>query len=114
MADYVKHQFEGSISEKDVEQNLLILQSVPKNVRRVKKLDNFVKPIMGQSTQILNQDATTEKFQQKILVVMRPLSRLWKKSEDIKNALDGTMSVLLEDHIKLIEQTVLLLDQASN
>ena len=69
---------------------------------------------MGQSRQILNQDATTEKFQQKILVVMRPLSRLWKKSEDIKNALDGTMSVLLENHIKLTEQAVLLLDQASN
>ena len=114
MADYVKHQFEWSISEKDVERNLLILQPVPENVRRVKKLDNFVKPIMGQSTQILNQDATTEKFQQKILVVMKPLTRLWKKLEDIKNALDGTVSVLVEDHIKLIEQAVLLLDQASN
>ena len=34
--------------------------------------------------------------------------------EDIKNAPDDTVPVLAEDHIKLIEQTVLLLGQASN
>ena len=34
--------------------------------------------------------------------------------EDIKNAPDDTVPVPVEDHIKLIEQTVLLLGQASN
>ena len=69
---------------------------------------------MGQSAQVLNQDATMEKFQQKILDVLGPLSRLWKGLEDIKNAPDDTVPVPVEDHIKLIEQTVLLLGQASN
>ena len=55
-----------------------------------------------------------EKFQQKILDVLGPLSRLWKGLEDIKNAPDDTVPVPAEDHIKLIEQTVLLLGQASN
>ena len=49
MTDYVNHQFECFILEKDVEENLLILQPVPKNVRGVKKLDNFVKSIMGRA-----------------------------------------------------------------
>ena len=49
MAGYVNHQFEIFIPEKDVEENLLILQPVPVNVRGVKKLDNFVKSVMGQS-----------------------------------------------------------------
>ena len=69
---------------------------------------------MGQSVQVLNQDATMEKFQQKILDVLGPLSKLWKGLEDIKNAPDDTVPVPAEDHIKLIEQTVLLLGQASN
>ena len=54
MADYVNHQFEYFIPEKDVEENLLIQQPVPENVRGVKKLDDFVKSVMGQSAQVLN------------------------------------------------------------
>ena len=36
MADYIKHQFDCFIREKDVEENLLILQQVHENVRGVK------------------------------------------------------------------------------
>ena len=78
MADYVNHQFEYFIPEKDVIENLLILQLVPENVRGVKKLDNFVKSIMGQRAQVLNQDVIMEKIQQKNLYVLGALSRLWK------------------------------------
>ena len=69
---------------------------------------------MGQSTQILNQGTTMEIFQQKILDLLRPLSRSWKGQEDIKSAPEDTAPVLVEDHIELIEQTVLLLGQAPN
>ena len=55
-----------------------------------------------------------EKFQLKILDVLWSLSRFWKGLEDIKNAPDFTVSVLVEDHINLVEQTLLLLGQASN
>ena len=94
MADYVNHQSEWFILEKYVEENLL-----PENVRGVKKLDGFVKSIMGQSAQILNQETTIEKFQQEILDVLGPLSRLRKGLEDIKNAPDDTVPVPVEDHI---------------
>ena len=114
MADYANHQFESFISEKNAEENILILQHVAENVRGVKKLDDFVKFIMKQSAQVLNQNATMEKFQLKILDVLWSLSRLWKGLEDIKNAPDFTVSVLVEDHINLVEQTLLLLGQASN
>ena len=39
---------------------------------------------------------------------------LWKRIEDIKNAPNDTVPVLAEDHIKLTEQAVLRLGQASN
>ena len=54
------------------------------------------------------------KFQQKILDVLGPLSRPSKGLEKIKKAPDDTISVSIENHIKLIEQTVLLPAQASN
>ena len=50
-----------------------------------------------------------EKIQQKFLNVLGPLSRLKKELDDIKNSPDDTVSVPVEDHIKLNEKTVLLL-----
>ena len=43
MTGYVNHQFKYFIPEKHAEENLLVLQPVPENVRGVKKLDDFVK-----------------------------------------------------------------------
>ena len=48
------------------------------SLRMSKKLDDFVKSIIAQSAQVLNQGKTMEKFQQQILDVIGPLSRLWK------------------------------------
>ena len=94
--------------------NLLILQPVPENVKGVKKLDDFVKSIMGKSTQVLNQDATIEIFQQRLLDAMEPLSRLRKGLEDIKNTPDDVVPVPVEDHIDFIQQKFFLLNQASD
>ena len=69
---------------------------------------------MGHSAQVLIQHATMDKFQKKTLYVLGPFSSLWKGLEDIKNAPDDTVPVLVGDHIKLIEQAVLLLGQVSN
>ena len=58
-------------------------EPVPVNVGGAKKLDDFSKSIMGQGEQVLNQDATMKKFQQKILDVLGFLFSLWKELEDI-------------------------------
>ena len=58
---------------------------------------------MGQSAQVLNQNTTMEKSQQKILDIIGPRSRSWKGLEDIKNTPNDIVSVPVEDHIKLIE-----------
>ena len=54
MVDCVHHKFECFILEKDVEENLMILLLISENVRGVKKLDDFVNSIMGQSAEVLN------------------------------------------------------------
>ena len=66
MADYVNYQFECFIPEKDVEENLLVLQPVPENVRCVKKLSDIVKSIIGQSKKYLEvKDRFTPKKRSK-------------------------------------------------
>ena len=55
-----------------------------------------------------------EKFQQKVLDIMGPFSRLRKSLEDIKRAPNDTVAVPTAEHIRLVEQTVLLIGPASN
>ena len=62
MPDYVKHQFECFIPEKDVEANLLILQPVHENVRDVKKLNDFSKHIMGKMEELEKIDPRSGNF----------------------------------------------------
>ena len=69
---------------------------------------------MGKSAQVLNQDATMEIFQKRLLDAMEPLSRLWKGLEDIKNTPDDVVPVPVEDHINFIRQKFFLLNQASD
>ena len=80
MADYVNHQSECFIAENNVGETFIILQPVRENERYVKKLENFVNFIMRQSAQVLDQNSTMEKFQQKTLDVMGFLYRLWVKN----------------------------------
>ena len=68
---------------------------------------------MGQSRLVLNQDTRVKKVYQNFLDVMRPLFILWKGMEDIKYASNDTEPVLVEDHIKLIEQAVFIVGPAS-
>ena len=69
MVDYTNHQFKCFIPQKNVEHNLPILQTISKDVRSVKKLDDFVIHY-GEERTSFNQDTNMEKFQQKILNVM--------------------------------------------
>ena len=43
MLDYVNHQFNCIISDKDADENFIIFQPVPENFRSLKKLVDFLK-----------------------------------------------------------------------
>ena len=62
----------------------------------------------------MTSDYQMERFQGQILEVMGPLSRLWKKLEDIRKAPpDGTVEVPVDKFITLVEHVILLLGQPS-
>ena len=54
-----------------------------------------------------------EKFQEKNIQVMGPLSRLWKWLEDVRNESSEAVEVPVDTFATMIEQTTLLLGQAS-
>ena len=88
MTDYANLHFKYYIPDKDNNEKILTENPVPSNLQEVPVLDDFVKTLLVSQT-VITTDHQMEKFQEKILQVMGPLSRL------------------------LIEQTTLLLGQAS-
>ena len=85
---------------------------VPSNLQEVPVLDDFVKILLVSQTVIMT-DHQMERFQEKILQVMDPLSRLWKGLEDVRNESSEAVEVPVDAFATLIEQTTLLLGQAS-
>ena len=82
MADYVNLHFKNYIPDKDINKKVLTQNPALSNLQEVPALDDFVKTLLVSQTAITT-DHQIEKFQEKILQDMGPLSRLWKGLEDL-------------------------------
>ena len=76
--------FKNYIPDKDINKKILTENPVPSNLQEVPVLDDFVKTLLVSQT-VITTDHQMEKFQEKILQVMGPLSRLWKGLVDVRN-----------------------------
>ena len=76
MTDYTNRQFDMYIPDGDIEENVLQHHLVPSIILEVKAADNFLQSILMQSSAVLNQESSMERFQQKLCRVMSPLSIL--------------------------------------
>ena len=85
---------------------------VPSNLQEVPVLDDFVKTLLVSQT-VITTDHQMEKLQEKIMQVMGLLSRLWKGLEDVRNKTSEAVERPIDIFATLIEQTTLLLVQAS-
>ena len=112
MADYANLPFKNHIPDKDINEKIFTENPVPSNLQVVLALDDFVKTLLVSQT-VITTDHQMEKFQEKILQVMGPLSRLWKGLEDARNESSEAVEVPVDTFATLIEQTTLLLGQAS-
>ena len=92
--------------------NILAENPVSSNLQEVPVLNDFVK-ILLLSQMAISSDDQMEKSEEKILQVMSPLSRLWKGLEDVRNESSEAVEVPVDTFATLIEQTTLLLGQAS-
>ena len=115
MVDYINRQFEVYVLHVDIEESFLLHHPVPFNIQGVKVVGDCLRFILSQNSLVMSQDSSMDKFQQKVCNVMGFVSRLWKWLKDVKRTgPEETVSVPIEEYIKLVEQSVLLLGQASN
>ena len=112
MADYANLNFKNYIPDKDINEKILTTVPVPSNLQEVSVLDDFMKTLLVSQTHITT-DHQMEKLQENFLQVMGPLSRLWKGLEDVRNESSEAVEVPVDTFPTLIEQTTLLLGQAS-
>ena len=78
--DYASLYFENYILDKDTNEKILMENPPPSNLKKIPVPDDFVKALLVSQTAITT-DHQMEKFQEKFLNAMGPLSRLWKELE---------------------------------
>ena len=116
MASYANEHFELYIKERDLQNAILQENPVPENLDPVKKLDDFARGILKKKCNQVDLDlgCVFEKIQTKTRNVMGPLSRLWTMVEEAGRSKEDQVPISLDLIKEHIEQTILLLGQASN
>ena len=116
MAEYVNENFDRFLSEKDLKENIFKENPVPRNINPVKILDHSLAKVVEGRQETLD-DKDLETLQSKIRDVLGLICRLWtiiEKAATQENSEEKEDQVSLEDIIRLIEKSVMLLDQANN
>ena len=109
MAQYANINFDTYIKEADLIKAILIKNPV-------KTLDDFVKDILKdkKKQKDLDFDNVLEKIQGRNQSVMGPLSKIWTAIGSARLSQEDSVEVDLKEIQEFVEQTVLLLGQASN
>ena len=116
MAQYANVNFNTHIKEADLIKTVLIKNPAPENINPVKTLDDFVKDILKdkKKQKDIDFDNVLEKIQGRNRSVMGPLSKIWTAVDSTKLSLEDSVEVDLKEIQDFVEQTALLLGQASN
>ena len=118
MTSYANDNSEKNIPEKDVKETILIKTPRPENLDPVQKLDDYLQELLKQKKrpQDIAVDNTLEKVQDKVLDIMRPLSKLWVMVEQVNlgSASGSSSTVEMDTVLELLEKTVLLIGQCNN
>ena len=116
MAKYINKNFFRFLSEKNLKENILKKNPVPRNIDPVKISNHsLAKVVEGRQETLADKDLET--VQSKIRDVSGPICRLWtiiEKAATQENSEEKKNQVSLEDIIRLIEKSVMLLGQANN
>ena len=116
MAQYANVSFDTYINEADLIKAALVKNSVPENINSMKILDDFEKDILKnkKNQKDLDFDNVLEKIEGGNRSVMDPLSKIWTAIESARLPHKDWVEVDLKEIQEYVEQTVLLLGQASN
>ena len=116
MVKYVKENFDRFLSEKDLKENILKENPVPRNISPFKIIDHSLAKVVEGGQETL-ADKDLETIQSRNRDVLGPICRLWtiiEKAATQENLEEKEDQVSLEDIIRLIEKSVMLLGQTNN
>ena len=108
MDSFTNKHFEPYLLDKELHSNVLKENPVTDNADQVKKLDDFAMSILK------DQDKDFEKIVVTIRDIIRPLCWLCDIVEKATNSNEQSVSALLNDMQKFIEQRVLMVGQSSD
>ena len=116
MVQYANVSFDTYINEADLIKAALVKNSVPENINSMKILDDFEKDILKnkKNQKDLDFDKEKKKIEGGNRSVMDPLSKIWTAIESARLPHKDSVEADLKEIQEYVEQTVLLLGQASN
>lgn len=84
MLDYVHKYMATHASEKDIKDHILLQNPVPINLKKVPGFDSYIKELLMENNKsvTLKNERVLKSVQEKLAIVMGPLSRLWKIMEE--------------------------------
>ena len=112
LAKCTSDHFNKFIPKKDFQESALFENPAPLNLHPPKKMDEFMRDkifekIAGSLEEVA--DSNLIKLQQKLLDVMRPLSKVWTIVENTSNSRFKQVEASLTEIMKDLDQTVILL-----
>ena len=118
MRDYVYKHFTRHIKDDVIKDKILKENPVPQNsIFTAPQLDEFVEELVSDKKAIMYtkiHDGSIKFIQKRIGQVMGPLTKIWKVvDEGVNGNADAQPSMGIDELLKLIEMTILLLGQAN-
>ena len=116
MTQYTNVDFDTYIKKADLIKAALIQTRISENINPMETLDDFLKDILKDKKmqKDLNFDKVLEKIQGRNRSVMGSLSKIWTAVNSARLSKEDLLEVDLKEVQEFVEQTVLLLGQASN
>ena len=101
------------MADAEVENNILEPKLVPSHILTPAYLGEFLRGVLGDNNKHfpIQHDKIFQKIQQKLLNVMRPLSKTWQKIEEATQSINNRTDIDIYKFKELTEQSTVVLGQ---
>ena len=84
LAEYANSMAKSYITDKDLEEGILLKTQVPSNIDKTPVVDNFMSKLLANNRE-LYKDKSLAIISKKVTDIYAPLSKVWELMESYKN-----------------------------
>ena len=114
MATYANDLIDHYLSDKDLKEKVLITDPCPENIRKNKKLDDFLVDFVKKDKKAYEIESVLERSQKRMSDVMGPICKLWSNFDHANKNPEAEDLMTVEEDLHLIEKTMTLVGQTTN